>query len=139
MYFWGEFGQIDFGIYPIANREPREKDERDNRSKKTEDVESTVCIYLYLSVVLFALQHYCTSSWISRSLREIVPGGRVGTPNFFWWGEEVHEVPDIIVISYSVIFSVDAEVTLLYHCSRNWQPPSYVLLLLFSLGSAEMI
>jgi len=51
----------------------------------------------------------------------------------------VHEVTDITVIIYSVIFSVDAEVTLLYHCSRNWQPPSYVLLLLFSLGSAEMI
>jgi len=51
----------------------------------------------------------------------------------------VHEVTDITVIIYSVIFSVDAEVILLYHCSRNWQPPSCVLLLLLSLGSAEMI
>ena len=49
----------------------------------------------------------------------------------------MHEVPDIIVISYSVIFSVDAEVILLYHCRRNWHPPLYVSL--FSLGSAEMI
>ena len=42
-----------------------------------------------------------------------------------------------VVISYSVIFSVDAEVILLYHCRRNCHPPSYVSL--FSLGSAEMI
>ena len=57
------------------------------------------------------------------------------------WGDSLSDstvgVPDIIVISYSVIFSVDAEVILLYHCRRNYHPPSYVSL--FSLGSAEMI